>query len=49
MSIIHKLVYFIIIISKSYESYQKSLESFIELFPYKFETFEGKGEFFLDI
>ncbi len=46
MSINYIIVYFIFLISKTYESYQKSLESFKELLPYNFEIFEGKGEFF---
>ena len=46
MSINYKIVFFILLISKTYESYQKSLDSFKELLPYNFEIFEGKGEFF---
>ena len=46
MSINYKIVFFIFLISKTYESYQKSLESFKELLPYEYKIFKGKGEFF---
>ena len=36
----------ILLISYSFESYQKSFDSFIELATYEYKTFEGKGEAF---
>ena len=46
MSKVYIIVFFLFLLSKTNASYQKPLESFKELLPYKFETLDGREESF---